>query len=213
MVAYTLTVTERKKSIFDKEDGGDVMNQEMWSKTLLSAYKILPTIVKSIDRRNMNEALGSFSYQGNTMDVVTAILNNNKRKEALINAKVIVDNALASLKPSYRRILELKYLERMKCEDIAKVENTCLRNVFRRQSLALEGFSKYCIAKGFDSEWLDKRYSKEPIFIKIIERLSARSEKESKSSEMKKKTNQIKAVVAQMIGSMQTPQKTVNATN
>ena len=98
------------------------MNQEMWSKCLLSAYKVLPTLAKSIDRRNMNEALGSFSYQGNTMDVVNAILDNNKRKEALINAKVIVDDALASLKPTYRKILELKYFERIKCEEIAKME-------------------------------------------------------------------------------------------
>ena len=119
------------------------MNQEMWSKCLLSAYKVLPTLAKSIDRRNMNEALGSFSYQGNTMDVVNAILDNNKRKEALINAKVIVDDALASLKPTYRKILELKYLERIKCEEIAKMEGMSIRNVFRRQALALAGFSKF----------------------------------------------------------------------
>ena len=187
------------------------MNQETWSKTLLTAYKILPTIVKSIDRRNMNEALGSFSYQGNTMDVITAILNNNKRKEALINAKVIVDDALASLKPSYRRILELKFLERMKCEDIAKVENMCLRNVFRRQSLALESFSNYCIAKGYDCEWLEKRYSKDPVFIKTMERVIVRSEKREALSEKKKKTKQIQAVVAQVLGSMQSTPSSVNA--
>lgn len=178
------------------------MNQEMWSKSLLTAYKILPMIVKSIDRRNMNEALGSFSYSGNTMDVVNAILGNNRRKEALINAKVIVDNALASLKPSYRRVLELKYLQRMKCEDIAKSERMSLRNVFRRQALALEGFCKYCNAKGYDCEWLDKRYAKDPIFVKINERLSARSDKENATSELKEKQRQIKAVVAQMLGSM-----------
>ncbi|MDE6757682.1 MAG: sigma-70 region 4 domain-containing protein [Clostridia bacterium] len=189
------------------------MNQEMWSKTLLSAYKILPTIVKSIDRRNMNEALGSFSYQGNTMDVITAILNNNKRKEALINAKVIVDNALASLKPSYRRIIELKFMDRMKCEDIAKVEGMCIRNVFRRQSLALECFSKFCLAKGYDCEWLEKRYSKDPVFIKIIERVAARTEKDSRVSELKKKTKQIEVVVAQMFGNMQNSSQVVNAQN
>ena len=178
------------------------MNQETWSKSLLTAYKILPMIVKSIDRRNMNTALGSFSYSGNTMDVIDAILNNNRRKEALINAKVIVDNALASLKPTYRRVLELKYLQSMKCEDIAKAERMSLRNVFRRQTLALEGFGKYCRAKGYDCEWLERRYTKDPIFVKINERLSARAEKENEASELKEKQRQIKVAVAQMLGSI-----------
>ena len=178
------------------------MNQETWSKSLLTAYKILPMIVKSIDRRNMNEALGSFSYSGNTMDVVNAILSNNRRKEALINAKVIVDNALASLKPTYRRVLELKYLQGMKCEEIAKLESMSLRNVFRRQTLALDGFGKYCKAKGYDCEWLDKRYSKDPLFMKINERLFARADKESETNELKEKQRQIKVVMAQMLGSI-----------
>lgn len=152
------------------------MDQETWSKSLLSAYKILPMLTKIIDRSNLSKALGSFSYAGNTMDIVRGILNNNRRKEILINAKVIVDNALASIKPAYRRILELKYLRKMKSEDIAKEEGMSLRNVFRRQALALEAFSKYCIAKGYDCEWLEKRYAKEPVFAKLGERLSAKSE-------------------------------------
>ena len=187
------------------------MDQQTWSKTLLSAYRILPTIVKSIDRRSMNEALGSFSYTGNTMDVVESILNNNRRKEALINAKVIVDDALASLKPIYRRILELKFLQGMKCEDIAKLEDTCLRNVFRRQTLALEGFSKYCISKGYDSEWLEKRYAKDALFSKIIERITSREDKENAISESRQKTRRLKEVVVQMLGTIQSTPKRASA--
>lgn len=128
----------------------------------------------------MSEALGSFSYAGDTMDTVRAILNNNKRKEALINAKVIVDNALASMKPALKRVLELKYLRKMKCEDIAKVDGISLRNVFRRQSLALQAFSKYCATKGYDCQWLEERYGKEQIFIKLNERISAKVERREK---------------------------------
>ncbi len=187
------------------------MNQEMWSKCLLSAYKVLPTLAKSIDRRNMNEALGSFSYQGNTMDVVNAILDNNKRKEALINAKVIVDDALASLKPTYRKILELKYLERIKCEEIAKMEGMSIRNVFRRQALALAGFSKFCILKGYDCEWLEKRYSKDPFFSKIKERITAQSDKNVMMSDLSKRKKQIKAAVVQILGGMQGASQTAVA--
>ena len=90
-----------------------MMNQETWSKSLLASYRILPKIVKSIDSYTMSLALGSFSYAGNTLDLMQKIIDNNKRKEALINAKVIVDNTLQDLKPKYREVLELKYLKNL----------------------------------------------------------------------------------------------------
>ncbi|MDE6614049.1 MAG: hypothetical protein K2K24_00920, partial [Clostridia bacterium] len=60
----------------------------------------------------------------------------------------------------------------------------------------------YCKSKGYDCEWLEKRYAKDPLFVKINERLLARADKESESSELREKRRQIKAVVAQMLGSM-----------
>ena len=149
-------------------------------------------LTKIIDRNNEREALGSFYYAGNTMDTVRAILNNNRRKEALINAKVIVDNALASMKPALRRVLELRFLKRMKCEDIAKEDGISLRNVFRRQSLALHAFTKYCIMKGYDSDWLEERYGKEQIFVKYNERYSANvAIDEDKEAEATDKTSSV----------------------
>lgn len=153
------------------------MNQETWSKSLLASYRILPKIVKSIDSFTMSLALGSFSYAGNTLDLMQKIIDNNKRKEALINAKVIVDNTLQDLKPKYREVLELKYLKKTSFEDIAKNLGICLRTVFRRYAFALKSFSAVCKSKGYDEEWLDKRYGRDALFVRLNETHSLQLEK------------------------------------
>lgn len=145
------------------------MNQETWSKSLLASYRILPKIVKSIDSYTMSLALGSFSYTGNTLDLMQKIIDNNRRKEALINAKVIVDSALQDLKPKYRQVLELKYLHKVSFEEIAAKLQICLRTVFRRYAEAIQSFSAVLRAKGYDEEWLEKRYARDSLFVRLNE--------------------------------------------
>lgn len=141
------------------------MNQETWSKSLLVSYNALPFVVKCIDRSNMQTALGSFSYQGNVFDLIDKMIANNSRKQALINAKVIVDSTLALLKPKHKLVLELRYLKRKSFEQIATLMNICLRSVFRWHELALKQFSSIRIMKGYDDEWLSKYYADDPVFV------------------------------------------------
>lgn len=179
------------------------MNQETWSKSLLASYRILPKIVKSIDSYTMSLALGSFSYAGNTLDLMQKIIDNNKRKEALINAKVIVDNTLQDLKPKYREVLELKFLKKTSFEEISKKLGICLRTVFRRYSFALKSFSAVCKANGYDEEWLDKRYSKDALFVRLNEMHSAQSEKNAvlQQNVVNKKMQKLAYAVAGVLAS------------
>ena len=163
------------------------MNQETWSKSLLSTYNALPLVCKCIDSSNMQMALGSFSYEGNTLDLMNKMLANNARKEALINAKVIVDNTLAMLKPKHRLTLELRYLKRKSFEQIAEQLDICLRSVFRWHELALKQFSSICIMKGYDDEWLSKYYLNDPVFVKCFRYCADRDEKENKSLQQPQK--------------------------
>ena len=175
------------------------MNQETWSKSLLATYNALPLVVKCIDRSNMQMALGSFSYEGNVIDLMNKMLANNARKEALINAKVIVDNTLAMLKPKHRIVLEMRYLKRKSFEQIAQDMNICLRSVFRWHELALKQFSSLRIMKGYDDEWLSKYYSGDPVFVKCIRYCADREEQEKKSmpkQEQEQKVNLIAALGA-----------------
>ncbi|MDE5756480.1 MAG: hypothetical protein K2I23_05250 [Clostridia bacterium] len=172
------------------------MDQETWSKSLLATYNALPFVVKCIDRSNMQMALGSFSYEGNVLDLMNKMLANNARKEALINAKVIVDNTLALLKPKHKLVLEMRYLKRKSFEQIAQDLNICLRSVFRWHELALKQFSSILIMKGYDDAWLSKYYAGDPVFVKCIRYCADREERERKSLQKPKKDEKINIAAA-----------------
>lgn len=174
------------------------MNQEMWSKSLLASYRLLPKIVKSIDSYTMSMALGSFSYAGNTLDLMQKIIDNNKRKEALINAKVIVDTTLADLKPKYRQVLEMKYIDKKNFEEIAETLGICLRTVFRRYAFALKSFSAVLRAKGYDEEWLEKRYARDSLFVRLNELNSAQLQKNALSKENADRSGKVKKLAYAM---------------
>ena len=176
------------------------MNQETWSKSLLATYNALPLVVKCIDSSNMQMALGSFSYQGNVLDIMNKMLANNARKEALINAKVVVDSTLSMLKPKHKTVLELRYLKRKSFEQIAQLMNICLRSVFRWHELALKQFSSICVMKGYDDKWLSKYYSGDPVFVKCFRYCAERDEHEGeenrKGLQKTKKDEKVNSVLA-----------------
>ena len=175
------------------------MDQETWSKSLLATYNALPLVVKCIDRSNMQMALGSFSYQGNVLDLMNKMLANNARKEALINAKVIVDNTLAMLKPKHKLVLELRYIRRKSFEQIATLMNICLRSVFRWHELALKQFSSIRTMKGYDDEWLSKSYADDPVFVKCFRYCAEREEQEREERRNLQKQSQEKEKLAKGI--------------
>ncbi len=191
------------------------MDQETWSKSLLATYNALPLVVKCIDRSNMQMALGSFSYQGNVLDLMNKMLANNARKEALVNAKVIVDNTLAMLKPKHKLVLELRYIKRKSFEQIATLMNICLRSVFRWHELALKQFSSIRIMKGYDDEWLSKYYADDPVFVKCFRYCAERDEQEREErknlqKQSQKKENLAKGIVVALSASARAGQSAVS---
>ncbi len=191
------------------------MDQETWSKSLLATYNALPLVVKCIDRSNMQMALGSFSYQGNVLDLMNKMLANNARKEALVNAKVIVDNTLAMLKPKHKLVLELRYIKRKSFEQIATLMNICLRSVFRWHELALKQFSSIRIMKGYDDVWLSKYYADDPVFVKCFRYCAERDEQEREErrnlqKKSQKKENLAKGIVVALSASARAGQSAVS---
>lgn len=144
--------------------GGDLMNQDMWSKSLLASYNYLPLVAKCIDRSNMQMALGSFAYEGDPLRLMELMMANNARKEAIVNARVIVDTTLGALRDKSREVLKLRYIKRKNFEQIAEIMNVCLRSVFRWYDLAIKQFSSICIMKGYDEKWMDKYYGGDALF-------------------------------------------------
>ena len=168
------------------------MNQDMWSKSLLASYNYLPIVAKCIDKSNMQMALGSFSYQGNALDLMEKMMENNKRKRALVNAKVIVDTTLELLKEKNREVLKLRYIKRKSFEQIAEILNICLRSVFRWHDVAIKQFSSLCIMRGYDENYMNDNYSKDGLFERCALRCQQEENKREKDKLVEEETKKDK---------------------
>ena len=164
------------------------MDQDTWSKSLLVGYNYLPIVAKCIDASNMQMALGSFSYQGNALDLMEKMIANNKRERALINAKVIVDTTLEMLKERNREVLRLRYIKRKSFEQIAAIMNICLRSVFRWHDVAIKQFSSMCILRGYDEKWMEDNYAHDSLF----ERCALRCQQDNEYGQIDVKSNKEK---------------------
>ncbi|MDD4211232.1 MAG: DUF1492 domain-containing protein, partial [Clostridia bacterium] len=63
-----------------------------------------------------------------------------ERKISLINLKLIIENILNELSINDTKLLILKYVDRVKGEDIAKKFNVSNRTFFRRSNTAMKSF-------------------------------------------------------------------------
>ncbi|MEG1535666.1 MAG: hypothetical protein RR416_01695 [Clostridia bacterium] len=147
----------------------------LWSKTLLSSYDILPKILQSIDQCNMHTALGSFSFNGDPMEIFEQIMNANKRKEALVNLYVITTKTLGMIKPRHRQVLELKLVKGMRFEKIAETIGSCNRTVFRRYALGIAEFSDKLSQQGYDDKWFESRFARDIFIGKFFEKIKEKS--------------------------------------
>ncbi|MEG2676216.1 MAG: hypothetical protein RR993_04300 [Clostridia bacterium] len=147
----------------------------LWSKTLLSSYDILPKILQSIDQCNMHTALGSFSFNGDPMEIFEQIMNANKRKEALVNLYVITTKTLGMIKPRHRQVLELKLVKGMRFEKIAETIGSCNRTVFRRYALGIAEFSDKLSQQGYDDKWFESRFVRDIFIGKFFEKIKEKS--------------------------------------
>lgn len=146
-------------------------NIEIWSKTFLSVYKVLPSITNSIEESTMATAIGGFSCTCGIDKLYGKMLDLYNRKRLFINIKVIVDNTLAQLSYKDSTIIKLKFIEKMKFEDIAKMTKTSIRTVFRRYIIAMDDFCKVLIADGYDEIWFKENYESEIIVKKFFDRI------------------------------------------
>lgn len=150
-------------------------NIQIWSKTLLTIYKVLPNLAKSIEETTIAAAMSGFSNYGDTYSIYDKIIKLNERKRKMINIKVIVDNCLEQLNYKSRRVLELKFFERNKFEDIALKTKSCIRTVFRRYDIALNEMCVILEKLGFDAEWLCENYNDDEIIKRAYNKVMEKS--------------------------------------
>lgn len=136
-----------------------------WSKTILSVYKYLEALSKSLDNLILKKSVNSMFYHngrgGGTYELANEILLLTERRINLINLKVIIENALERLALNERKLLMLFFVDNVRTDKIAELMGCCDRTFFRKKNEAVNSFSKAIIANGITKEKLNEMFGKE----------------------------------------------------
>lgn len=146
-------------------------NNKKWAKIILTAYKSIDRVNKSIDESMKVMAMTGFSSKlGYTSSefLLDKMINALYRKQGIMNLKAIANEVLVELSDYNKKILFYRYINKLTFEEIGKKFDISLRTSFRHHDKALEIFDKILKEKGFSDEFLSNEYSHD-IFIVAIE--------------------------------------------
>lgn len=128
------------------------MEQIVWSKTLLTCYGCLEKISDAIDHLVYLNGINSGCMKTDALFCVNKILELTERKKLLINLKVITEEVLAKLDTLDARILILRYFDKVKTEECAKLLSLSKRTYFRRLKVAVASFAHGLKSIGYTAQ-------------------------------------------------------------
>lgn len=157
-----------------------------WAKTLLSVYRYLHTVSDAIDNLVSKQCLNSaFCSVGNNsaLSCANKVINLNYRKQVLVNAKVLVENAMERLPEGELQLLTLTYFDLHKSTTVSEALGCSLRTFFRRKNVAITKFANALKFLGFSSQKLEASLQGETWLVNLYHKhLSSESTEEEFSS-------------------------------
>lgn len=172
-----------------------------WSKSALSIYRYLEKMTNTIDKivmdigKNSNNQI--LQKNETTYGQASKIIEYLDRKRKMINLKVAVEDCLAKLNKTDRRILALTFIDGIKSELIAQFLGVSLRTFFRKKIEALIHFNTQMVASGFDLDFFRKEYSNEKWILAVYDECilkSASDEEIINASVVRRVMNEISQV-------------------
>ena len=142
---------------------------QIWVKTALRAYGSLDSVADTLDKLLMSTGLKGFNYLGDVMVLFDKMLEMVKRKERIVNLKVLVDKVFAKMDDKSVEVLRLRYVQNCNYPTIAELSGVCVKTAFRRCILALDSFEETCLALGCDKRWFGQ-YIDDPLVGKIYQK-------------------------------------------
>lgn len=125
------------------------------------------TIDKIILDAGINSNSQTMQKSQTTYSQASKIIEFLDRKRKMINLKVAVEESLAKLSKSDRRILALVFIDGIKSEMVAQFLGVSLRTFFRKKIQALIKFNMQMIANGFDLKFFNGEYGNEKWLLSV----------------------------------------------
>lgn len=140
-------------------------NELVWSKTILSIYRTLDTLISAIDNLVLCKGKNSNHYSHmsgyNTLEYMNNVISLIERKKRLINLKLIIEEMLLKMDSKQQRLLVLTFFDNAKSAVVADALGISLRTYFRKKEQALTSFA--CLMKNsqFNGTFFEENYADE----------------------------------------------------
>ena len=142
---------------------------QIWVKTALRAYGSLDRVADTLDKLLMTTGLKGFNYLGDVTVFFDKMLDMVKRKERIVNLKILIDQVFDKMDDKLVDMLQMRYVQEQKYPIIAEQCEVCLKTAFRRCVIALNTFEELCLASGCDKRWFEQ-YLDDPLVGKIYQK-------------------------------------------
>lgn len=124
------------------------MKKLVWAKTLLSSYKYLSRVIKSLDRLVVERSAKSHSagwYGMTTMEQIEQIIDLIQRKKRLQTVKMLIEESLKNIERSSAKILVKYFVSNVDLGDLADEYGVNRRTMSRRiNAMSLTMIDKIC---------------------------------------------------------------------
>jgi Sigma-70, region 4. len=149
------------------------MNKNFVSKVLLSLYTSIPKYMRDNERSVVKRARFNYvSRNADTLEVLNEMLELNTEKQRLVNLKVLIDKALDFMLPEDKQIIYLRFVKKLRFEEISKKLDVSLRQTFRLYNRAVETFSVQLEYVGYTAERVEEEFGSTVIYKTTAFRLS-----------------------------------------
>lgn len=146
--------------------------ETVWGRVLLMAYNSMPKVAGAIERNIKRKALLSSKGGTDTLKLANEMLALIARKDALVLARKITNDALESMNASLAYILVEKYVKGRKLMDIARERKLSSTEIFRSYLKALAAFAAELRSNKYYDFWFEEKFKNEEYIKKIKEQIS-----------------------------------------
>ena len=117
------------------------MEISILGKALLNIYRYLEPMADAIDKQIKTKTYEpEVSFGCNMNSLAGEIISLTERKIGLINIKVFVDKVVARLSETNRKIIMLRFIDKVSPKEIATLMGISDRTFFRKAKTAFESF-------------------------------------------------------------------------
>lgn len=126
----------------------------------------LDRLVVGLSRGNNVSAIPKYN---STYFQASKIIELTERKRKVVNLKVAIEDSVARLDKTSRRIITLVFFDGIRSEAISQLMNMSIRTFFRRKLYAVNQFTNIMETLGYDVEFFESEYFGEKWFMSVYD--------------------------------------------